>query len=136
MRTVASSGGSLDEMPTLVRDPSRRSSRRCSSGGAASGRICSTRSGGCAAHESGAAQPDTDASNGSSRDPGTAGGGAGLRALGQFNLGEEGDYRVPDGALVRPGPDAVYLPTAALVLEIVSPGDETWEKLGFYAARG
>ena len=61
---------------------------------------------------------------------------AGLRALGQFNLGEEGDYRVPDGALVRPGPDAVYLPTAALVLEIVSPGDESWGKLGFYAAHG
>jgi Uma2 family endonuclease len=61
---------------------------------------------------------------------------AGLRALGQFNLGEEGDYRVPDGALVRPGPDAVYLPTAALVLEIISPGDETWEKLHFYAAHG
>jgi Uma2 family endonuclease len=59
---------------------------------------------------------------------------AGLRALGQFNLGEEGDYRVPDGALIRPGPDAVYLPTAALVLEIVSPGDETYAKLPFYAA--
>lgn len=59
-----------------------------------------------------------------------------LRALGQFNLGDEGDYRVPDGALVRPGPDAVYLPTAALVLEIVSPGDETWEKLDFYATHG
>jgi len=59
---------------------------------------------------------------------------AGLRSLGQFNLGEEGDYRVPDGALIRRGPDAVYLPTAALVLEIVSPGDETWEKLDFYAA--
>ncbi len=62
--------------------------------------------------------------------------GVGLRALGQFNLGKVGDYRVPDGALVRPGPDAVYLPTAALVLEIVSPGDESWEKLGFYAAHG
>jgi hypothetical protein len=61
---------------------------------------------------------------------------AGLRALGQFNLGEERDYRVPDGALVRPGPDAVYLSTAALVLEIVLPGDETWEKLDFYAAHG
>jgi len=59
---------------------------------------------------------------------------AGLRALGQFNLGEEGNYRVPDGALVRPGPDAVYLPSAALVLEIISPGDESWEKLDFYAA--
>jgi Uma2 family endonuclease len=61
---------------------------------------------------------------------------AGLRALGQFNLGQEGDYRVPDGALVRHGPDAVYLPTAALVLEVVSPGDESWAKLGFYAVHG
>lgn len=61
---------------------------------------------------------------------------AGLRALGQFNLGEEGDYRVPDGAFVAPGPDAVYLPTAELVLEIVSPHDESWAKLGFYAAHG
>ena len=61
---------------------------------------------------------------------------AGLRALGQFNLGEEGDYRVPDGALVRPDPDAVYLTTAALVLEIVSPDDESWAKLDFYATRG
>ncbi len=59
---------------------------------------------------------------------------AGLRALGQFNLGDQGDYRVPDGALIRPGPDAVYLSTAALVLEIVSPGDESWGKLDFYAA--
>lgn len=53
-----------------------------------------------------------------------------------FNLGEAGDYRVPDGGLLRPGADAVYLLTAALVLEIVSPGDETWDKLDFYAARG
>ena len=51
-----------------------------------------------------------------------------------FNLGDEGDYRVPDGGLLRPGPDAVFLPTAALVVEIVSPGDESWQKLGFYAA--
>jgi Uma2 family endonuclease len=27
----------------------------------------------------------------------------------------------------------VCLPTAALVVEIVSPGDETWDKLPFYA---
>jgi Uma2 family endonuclease len=27
----------------------------------------------------------------------------------------------------------VWLPTAALVVEIVSPGAETWEKLPFYA---
>ncbi len=29
---------------------------------------------------------------------------------------------------------ALYYPTAALALEIVSPGDETWERLPFYAA--
>ena len=59
-----------------------------------------------------------------------------LAGVGVFNLGEPDDYRVPDGGLLRPGPDAVYIPTAALVLEIVSTGDEIWEKLGFYAARG
>ena len=51
-----------------------------------------------------------------------------------FNLGEPDDYRVPDGGLFRPGPDEVYVPTAELVIEIVSPGDESWQKLGFYAA--
>ena len=51
-----------------------------------------------------------------------------------FNLGEPDDYRVPDGGVFRPGPDEVYVPTAELVVEIVSAGDETWEKLGFYAA--
>jgi len=51
-----------------------------------------------------------------------------------FNLGEPDDYRVPDGGLFEPGPDEVYLATAALVVEIVSPGDKTWDKLGFYAA--
>ena len=51
-----------------------------------------------------------------------------------FNLGEPDDYRVPDGGLFHPGPDEVYMSTAALVVEIVSPGDQTWEKLAFYAA--
>ena len=53
-----------------------------------------------------------------------------------FNLGEPDDYRVPDGGLFRPGPDEVYAPTAELVVEIVSPGDESWQKLGFYADHG
>jgi len=57
-----------------------------------------------------------------------------LPSMGDFNLGTEGDYRVPDGGVHRPGPDRLYYPTAALVVEIVSPGDETWEKLPFYAA--
>jgi Uma2 family endonuclease len=58
-----------------------------------------------------------------------------LEATGQCNLGDsEHDFRVPDGALHRPGASGTWHPTAALVVEIVSPGDETWEKLPFYAA--
>jgi Uma2 family endonuclease len=53
----------------------------------------------------------------------------------QFNLGEsEDDFRIPDGGLHRPGASGVWHPTAALVVEIVSPGDESWEKLPFYVA--
>ena len=60
---------------------------------------------------------------------------AGLTMVGQGNLGEgEYDYRIPDSALHRPGTSGVWHPTAALVVEIVSPGDESWEKLPFYAA--
>jgi Uma2 family endonuclease len=61
---------------------------------------------------------------------------AGLEpAMHEFNLGHsERDFRVPDGALHRPGAAGTWLPTAALVVEIVSPGDESWEKLPFYAA--
>ncbi len=58
----------------------------------------------------------------------------GLRATGEFNLGDEDDYRIPDAALLEPGPDQLYVPTAALVVEILSPGDESWDKLPFYAA--
>jgi len=59
----------------------------------------------------------------------------GLTMIGQSNLGKgEHDYRVPDSALHRPGASGVWHPTAALVVEIVSPGDESWEKLPFYAA--
>ncbi len=56
-------------------------------------------------------------------------------AMGEFNLGEsEQDYRVPDGGVHRDRAFGVWHPTAALVVEIVSPGDETWDKLPFYAA--
>ncbi len=59
---------------------------------------------------------------------------AGLHLIGQSSLGEdEHDYRVPDGAIHRPGAGGVWHPTAAMVIEIVSPGDESWEKLPFYA---
>jgi len=60
----------------------------------------------------------------------------GLRPLADSNIGDGADFRVPDGALQRPGPHRLYSPTAALVLEVVSPGDETWDKLAFYAAHG
>jgi Uma2 family endonuclease len=55
--------------------------------------------------------------------------------MGEFNLGEsERDFRVPDGGLHRERLRGVWHATAALVVEIVSPGDETWDKLPFYAA--
>jgi hypothetical protein len=57
-----------------------------------------------------------------------------LAAISEFNLGSsEHDYRVPDGGLHRPGAAGVWLATAAVVVEIVSPGDESWQKLPFYA---
>ncbi|HEY5194053.1 MAG TPA: Uma2 family endonuclease [Solirubrobacteraceae bacterium] len=60
---------------------------------------------------------------------------AGLHsAMHEFNLGDSEDFRVPDGALHRPGAAGTWLSTAAVVVEIVSPEDESWEKLPFYAA--
>ena len=60
---------------------------------------------------------------------------AGLQAgIGSFNLGEQGDYRQPDGGLFRAWHFGVWQQTAALAIEILSPGDETYEKLDFYAA--
>lgn len=61
---------------------------------------------------------------------------AGLIPMGQFNLGEADDYRVPDGGALRARwAESKFVPTAALVVEIVSPDDETWAKLDFYAVR-
>ena len=55
-------------------------------------------------------------------------------AIGEFNLGEsEHDYRVPDGGVHSAIPRGIWFPTAMIVVEIVSPGDESWEKLPFYA---
>jgi Uma2 family endonuclease len=60
----------------------------------------------------------------------------GLRpTMSEFNLGEsEHDFRVPDGGLHRPGATGIWHATAALIVEILSPGDETRQKLPFYAA--
>jgi Uma2 family endonuclease len=60
----------------------------------------------------------------------------GLVRTGPFNLGRPDDYRVPDGGLHRGRPRGVYLATAAVVVEVVSPDDETYAKIDFYSARG
>ena len=59
---------------------------------------------------------------------------AGLISSPEFNLGDKDDFRVPDRGLHRPEITGDWRPTAALVVEILSPGDETWAKLPFYAA--
>lgn len=61
---------------------------------------------------------------------------AGLVGLSEFNLGEKDNFRVPDAGYVLGVPNQVYVPTAALVVEILSPGDETWEKFPFFAGHG
>ncbi|MFP5346814.1 MAG: Uma2 family endonuclease [Actinomycetes bacterium] len=61
---------------------------------------------------------------------------AGLTPTGPFNLGEERDHRVPGIGFHRDATPRQYMPTAALVVEVLSPGDETFAKLGFYAAHG
>jgi Uma2 family endonuclease len=61
---------------------------------------------------------------------------AGLLGSGAFNLGEPEDYRVPDRGYHRTRPGTLYVATATVVVEIVSPGDETFAKLPFYAAHG
>lgn len=62
---------------------------------------------------------------------------AGLIPGGSFNLGtSRQNFRVPDLGYYRQFVDEVYVPSAAVVVEILSPGDETFEKFDFYAARG
>lgn len=58
----------------------------------------------------------------------------GLYGSGIFNLGDPDNFRVPDRGLHRSPPIQTWFPTAAMVVEIESPGDETWKKFDFYAA--
>jgi Uma2 family endonuclease len=48
------------------------------------------------------------------------------------NIGEPSDFRVPDQAYFRGREGLVWYPTAAIVVEILSPGDESRRKFGFY----
>jgi hypothetical protein len=63
---------------------------------------------------------------------------AGLEAVvGGVNLGEQGNYVIPDASLHRPGAGGTYVPSAALAVEILSRGDDTLsETVPFYAGRG
>ncbi len=62
--------------------------------------------------------------------------GRGLVGSGPFNLGTERDFRVPDGGFHRGAPRGAFVPTAAVVVEVLSPDDRTYKKFGFYAAHG
>jgi len=61
---------------------------------------------------------------------------AGLVGTGPFNLGAPDDYRVPDRGYHRVVPSSTFFDSCALVVEVVSPDDETFAKLAFYAAHG
>jgi Uma2 family endonuclease len=62
---------------------------------------------------------------------------AGLHVSLEFNIGLDKDnYRVPDLGVHRERRPGVWIPTAAIVVEILSPTDEAWQKLPFYAERG
>jgi Uma2 family endonuclease len=61
----------------------------------------------------------------------------GLVPTGPFNLGTADNYRVPDsGYLLPPKTTGLFVESASLVVEIVSPGDESLEKLAHYAQAG
>ena len=60
----------------------------------------------------------------------------GLWGSGPLNLGRPDDYRVPDRAYLRQRATEVWNPGAAIVVEIVSPGDESYAKLDFYHRLG
>jgi Uma2 family endonuclease len=50
----------------------------------------------------------------------------------EFNLGEPGDYRVPDLGVHRHEPSGSWVQSAMIVVEVRSPDDETYEKFPFY----
>lgn len=61
---------------------------------------------------------------------------AGLRSSGPINIGNPNDYRVPDAACFRSRHTALWNPTAAIVVEIISPDDESRLKFDFYFRAG
>jgi Uma2 family endonuclease len=56
------------------------------------------------------------------------------RLAAETNIGEPDDFRVPDLIILHPPFDRTYFDTASLVVEVASPGDDSWRKFDFYAA--
>ncbi|MBX3031057.1 MAG: Uma2 family endonuclease [Chloroflexi bacterium] len=52
------------------------------------------------------------------------------------NIGRPGDFRVPDQLYVRDRGGGLWHTTAVIVVEVLSPGDESRHKLGFYFRAG
>ena len=61
---------------------------------------------------------------------------AGLRASLEFNLGDPHDFRVPDLGFHRGRPSGAWIATAAIVVEVRSSNDESFEKFDFYFGHG
>lgn len=61
---------------------------------------------------------------------------AGLNATDGFNLGAPNDFRVPDLGYHRDFSAEAFTATAAIVVEVVLPHDESYDKFSFYAAHG
>jgi len=64
---------------------------------------------------------------------------AGLIALTEFNLGVDGDFRVPDLGFIPVTEEdqlGLYVPSASVVVEILSPDDASYAKVPFYLAHG
>ncbi|MBX3031355.1 MAG: Uma2 family endonuclease [Chloroflexi bacterium] len=60
----------------------------------------------------------------------------GLQVHGPSNIGGSRDFRVPDLAFLRGTADPVWQHTAAIVVEVVSPGDESRLKFAHYFRMG
>ena len=61
---------------------------------------------------------------------------AGLLGTGPCNIGRPDNYRVPDQAYFADPEPQAFNPTADIVVEIVSPGDESRTKFEFYFGLG
>lgn len=59
---------------------------------------------------------------------------AGLTKIGAINVGTPHNYRVPDYAYYRSPPTETFVDHVEIVVEVVSPGDETYAKFDHYAA--